>query len=107
ELDDVAALEQEGLKADVASYFADEVICPSCRMSPLLFLDARAVFCEMCEFYFHLPKKMPCAAKLSKYFMQIFSAHTNRKCDIVPSVIVQGPHMYFMCADCGFAYTAF
>uniref|UniRef100_A0A915A4P2 Uncharacterized protein n=1 Tax=Parascaris univalens TaxID=6257 RepID=A0A915A4P2_PARUN len=76
-------------------------------MSLLLFFDACTVYCESCEFYFHLPVGLPCAAQLSKHFMQIFSAHANRKCDVVPSVIVQGPRMYFMCADCGFAYTAF
>uniref|UniRef100_A0A915AXH1 RPA-interacting protein C-terminal domain-containing protein n=1 Tax=Parascaris univalens TaxID=6257 RepID=A0A915AXH1_PARUN len=107
ELDDLAALEQERLEADVASYFADEVICPSCQMSPLLYFDACTVTCERCEFYFHLPVEMPCAAELSAYFMQIFNTHTNRKCDVVPSVIVQGPRMYFMCANCGFSYTAF
>uniref|UniRef100_A0A914RWJ5 RPA-interacting protein N-terminal domain-containing protein n=1 Tax=Parascaris equorum TaxID=6256 RepID=A0A914RWJ5_PAREQ len=60
-------------------------------MSPLLYFDACTVTCERCEFYFHLPVEMPCAAELSAYFMQIFNTHTNRKCDVVPSVIVQGP----------------
>ncbi|VDK54455.1 unnamed protein product [Anisakis simplex] len=107
ELEDFEALEQERLEADVASYFSEEVTCPSCRMYPLLYFDPYTIICEQCEFYFHLPVEMPCAAELSAYFMQIFSAHLNRKCDVVPSVIIQGNHMFFMCANCGFSYTAF
>ncbi|MFH4980158.1 hypothetical protein AB6A40_006867 [Gnathostoma spinigerum] len=105
ELEDMLAFEEQRIADDVNSYLKEEVVCPSCQKSALLYSDQTTVTCPSCSFTFHFLHAVPPPQKLTEYFLSLFSQHDNVSCTQTPHLEAADNQVKLACSACGFCST--